>query len=568
MEFHQIFLGVILAFFLTGGHAKESDSDDIQVEDYVPPSFTPPSVKQNDVFFVDWFDSLDGIGTRWIKSAAKKDGIEENLAMYNGEWYIGSPSNVVIEEDYGLVVKTKARHHAIAAKLAKPFDFSGKPLVVQYEVKYEEGQECGGGYVKLLSAGIEKKISSFNDQTPYTIMFGPDKCGQTAKVHFIIKLKNPKNETISEHHVKEPSKSVMSYFEDKMTHLYTLKITSDNKFSVSVDNTVISSGSLMTDLIPSVEPPKQIYDPEDKKPQDWDEREYIPDSSAVKPEDWDESQPKEIIDESAVKPSDWLEDEEPLIFDTSAVKPDDWDVEMDGEWEPKLIANPKCAGISGCGKWSQPMKPNPAYKGKWEPPMISNPNYKGKWSPKLIDNPNYYEPNPYKQLEKITALGFELWTMSSGIVFDNILITDDENLAHVFAAETFTVKRRQEELYAAVKNPTKGIFQSLIDATEERPWLWAVYTLALLIPTILISIVCFGRKTSPVPNVKKTDEPVEDVEDEINPDEVVDIQAENVEINAPIDSNEAEVENVEESEKSGSSSIEPSPKTRRRPRKV
>lgn len=58
-------------------------------------------------------------------------------------------------------------------------------------MKYEDGQECGGGYVKLLTEGAEKKLEEFTDKTPYTIMFGPDKCGATSKVHFIIRFKNP-----------------------------------------------------------------------------------------------------------------------------------------------------------------------------------------------------------------------------------------------------------------------------------------------------------------------------------------------------------------------------------------
>jgi calnexin len=64
-------------------------------------------------------------------------------------------------------------------------------------VKYEEGQECGGGYMKLLSKGAEKDISSFKDKTEFTIMFGPDKCGAQSKIHFIVKIRNPINGTIS-----------------------------------------------------------------------------------------------------------------------------------------------------------------------------------------------------------------------------------------------------------------------------------------------------------------------------------------------------------------------------------
>lgn len=63
-----------------------------------------------------------------------------------------------------------------------------------------------------------------------------------------------------------------------------------------------------------------------------------------------------------MKPSDWLEDEEALVPDPNAEKPSDWDDEMDGFYEPRLIANPICEGRSGCGKWSKPMIANPKYK--------------------------------------------------------------------------------------------------------------------------------------------------------------------------------------------------------------
>lgn len=70
----------------------------------------------------------------------------------------------------------------------KPFTFSDKPFIVQYEVTLQEGQECGGSYIKLLSSGIETTdLTLFNDKTKYTIMFGPDKCGNDFKLHFIFR---------------------------------------------------------------------------------------------------------------------------------------------------------------------------------------------------------------------------------------------------------------------------------------------------------------------------------------------------------------------------------------------
>lgn len=52
-------------------------------------------------------------------------------------------------------MKSKAKHAAISSRLNKPFVFSSKPFVVQYEVTLQEGQECGGSYIKLLSSGKE-----------------------------------------------------------------------------------------------------------------------------------------------------------------------------------------------------------------------------------------------------------------------------------------------------------------------------------------------------------------------------------------------------------------------------
>jgi len=37
---------------------------------------------------------------------------------------------------------------------------------------------------------------------------------------------------------------------------------------------------------PPVNPPAEIEDKNDKKPEDWDERETIPDPEATKPDDW------------------------------------------------------------------------------------------------------------------------------------------------------------------------------------------------------------------------------------------------------------------------------------------
>lgn len=121
--------------------------------------------------------------------------------------------------------------------------------VFRYEVNFQAGIDCGGAYVKLLTQTDELDLVSliglflhtltdhgdqvliriflflqdlFVDKTPYTIMFGPDKCGEDYKLHFIFRHKNPKTGEYEEKHAKKPDADLRTYFTDKKTHLYTL----------------------------------------------------------------------------------------------------------------------------------------------------------------------------------------------------------------------------------------------------------------------------------------------------------------------------------------------------------
>jgi hypothetical protein len=66
----------------------------------------------------------------------------------------------------------------------------------------------------------------------------------------------------------------------------SLVVTPDDTFEILIDQTVVNKGSLLEDVVPPINPPREIDDPNDKKPEEWDDRAKIPDPSAVKPEDW------------------------------------------------------------------------------------------------------------------------------------------------------------------------------------------------------------------------------------------------------------------------------------------
>jgi calreticulin len=291
-----------------------------------------------------------------------------------------------------------ARFYGISSAASETFDNEDKPLVLQFSVKHQQQIDCGGGYIKILPEGLDQ--SEFSGDSEYYIMFGPDICGSsTRKVHAIF---NYKGKNI------EMSKTVKAVT-DALTHVYTLIINPDQTYEIRVDGDVQASGNMEDDW-PVLEP-KMIDDPEDFKPADWVDESMIPDPEDVKPDDWDS------IPET--------------IPDPDATRPEDWDDDADGDWEV-------------------PMIPNPDYSGAWKPKMISNPEYKGEWKAKRIENPDYEADPSFHVFRNMKFVGFELWQVKSGSIFDNIIVTDSVEEAEALMKETFDdLKDEEKKAYDA-----------------------------------------------------------------------------------------------------------------------
>ncbi|XP_038213146.1 calnexin isoform X1 [Zerene cesonia] len=498
----------IVLVVTTCANAEAENADDGITVEVEEDGYQTPEIDPKKVYLAEHFDNEAAFKKRWVKSEAKKQGVDETIAKYDGQWEIQAPSRRLLKDDLGLVLTTEAKHAAIATLLDRPFEFKDKPFVVQYEVTMQEGQNCGGAYIKLLSKGVNTKndLKQFHDQTPYTIMFGPDKCGNDNKLHFIFRHKNPKNGTIEEKHAKKPTQRLDDIYKDKEPHLYTLVVRPDNTFTIYVDGKEANAGSLLEDFTPPVNPPEEIDDPDDKKPEDWDEREKIVDPTATKPEDWDEEAPAQIVDPNAVKPEGWLDDEPEMIPDPEAVKPSDWEDEMDGEWEAPLVDNPRCAAAPGCGPWAPPLVPNPAYKGVWRAPLVPNPQYRGRWAPRRVPNPHYFRDDaPYK-MTAVTAVGFELWSMSPQLLFDNLIITDDEAVAAEWAKQTYALKRER------ITSQSKTLWGRILAATKYKPGYWVMYAIYCAVPITLYVVYLLGRSREQDADaeIKKTDAVVED----------------------------------------------------------
>lgn len=328
------------------------------------------------VFFEDNFNDM----AKWVHTSNSK---------FDGKFELAASKFAADPANKGLKTAQDAKFYAASAPIEPSFSNEDKELVVQFSVAHPQNIDCGGGYLKLLP---KLDAAKFEGDSEYNIMFGPDICGYTKKIHLIFSH-GGKNHLWKKEPVCES---------DQLTHMYTLHLKTDQTYAVYVDGVKKESGNLADDW--DILKPKTIDDPNDKKPSDWEDNAEIDDPADKKPEDWDK-EPETIADPDAKKPDDWNEDE-------------------DGTWEAPTI-------------------PNPKHKGSWKPKKIPNPKYKGVWAPKKIANPEYKEDPNLGKYADFSAVGFDLWQVKAGTIFDDILITD--TLATADAARSAWEKSKDVE---------------------------------------------------------------------------------------------------------------------------
>lgn len=335
---------------------------------------------QAKIYLNEPFNSMDA----WVNSGKKED--YGKFILSSGDFYGDAEINK------GLKTSQDAHFYAASRAIPEAVTNEGKDLVVSLSVKHEQGLDCGGGYIKIMP---EMDAKDFNGDSEYFMMFGPDQCGYNKRVHLIF---NYKGENLL--WKKEPK-----YPDDKLTHVYTVRVSPDNKYELYIDQELKESGSLEEDW--KFLKPKKVDDPNDKKPSDWVDDAQIDDPEDKKPETWD-SEPA-------------------TITDPEAKKPEDWDDEEDGTWEAPQI-------------------PNPKHKGEWSPKRIPNPAYKGPWAPKQIDNPEYEADSKLYLIRKpLVRVGIDIWQVKSGSIFDNIIIGDSLDEVNAIVDKTWKATKDAEK---------------------------------------------------------------------------------------------------------------------------
>ena len=77
----------------------------------------------------------------------------------------------------------------------------------------------------------------------------------------------------------------------------------------------------------------------------------------------------------------------------------------------------------------------------------------------MIPNPKYYEDKDlHVRCRKCKYIGFELWQVTAGTIFDDIIVTDSYDDAVVYAEKTFFKKSpRERKMYEEMMKAEKAV---------------------------------------------------------------------------------------------------------------
>ncbi|CAK9293995.1 unnamed protein product [Gordionus sp. m RMFG-2023] len=400
------------------------------------------------VYFSETFENLVEYNAKWVKSQSFKL-IDGKKYKYDGVWGLENAIKNGHVEDNGLLMKVRSKHYAISTPLFQPFQFDIYPFMLQYEVKFQKLVKCSGAYVKLISRRPDLNLLLFNASTPYTLMFGPDLCGNDPKLHFVIGYRDPLNGIWEERHCKRSAHSLISYFpttghdsespastsNSTLTRLFTLILKPDSTFMLKIDNKVVNSGHLSRDFHSAFSSTEKVKKKVDPPPFYYCLRS-------------DADNPKYI----------WF-------------------------FESPFRLPPVCDFL-------------PTTHSK-----LSQKSLKIKQSSASKNASFHRDLNPFQSLETISAIGLELWSMDEGILFDNFIITAEKRVLEKWTDDTFYVKRRREE-------GLHGLLVTFALWAQAYPFLWLLYLTLLGLP-MSIFIIYFNTPTS-YGHIEHTDEYDED----------------------------------------------------------
>ena len=188
-----------------------------------------PSMPKCEVLLQESFDLVE-TPNYWIPT---------EVPNYTNDWFVQETEiPQTIKDEYALYCLKGNSYSAISRRFQRPIDISAKTFVLQYEFRAEFAFTCSGAYIKLFGSDLDPP--TLTNETNYILMFGPDKCGQSSKVHFIVNDYDPITKKITQIQTDDAPEPI----DDQLTHLYTLVYKPDNSYFIFIDNELKKAGKL------------------------------------------------------------------------------------------------------------------------------------------------------------------------------------------------------------------------------------------------------------------------------------------------------------------------------------
>jgi calnexin len=113
------------------------------------------------LYFYESFNDGDPFASKWIRST---------LNPYTDQSLLIKPRNRPppgFEKDMGMQLGADMQSYAVAVPLPESVDFQQARVVIQYELKLQDGISCSGAYIKLLGRDFISDLASLDRETPY-----------------------------------------------------------------------------------------------------------------------------------------------------------------------------------------------------------------------------------------------------------------------------------------------------------------------------------------------------------------------------------------------------------------
>ncbi len=135
----------------------------------------------------------------------------------------------------GIMAANDSRFYAISSRVVPPIKMNATLIVIQYSMRFEQFNVCGGGYVKLLAPGFNQ--SGFGAESHSLVTFGPDVCSTNNRIQLLLDAGGR-----GEMWKKAPEAPA-----DRLTHFYTLALHPNGTYSVYVDSKLREHGEVAKD---------------------------------------------------------------------------------------------------------------------------------------------------------------------------------------------------------------------------------------------------------------------------------------------------------------------------------